>query len=344
MTKKKVAILGATGLVGQRMISLLYNHPQFEISAVCASERSIGKRYKEVTEWRMPVPIPPAVGDMVVKPCEPKGVDADIVLSSLPAQNALEIEPMFAKEGYPVDSKASSFRMEDDVPLIVPEINADHLGLIDIQKKKRKWDGFIVTDPNCTTIGFSLPLAVIYRTYGLDYSFMTSMQALSGMGLPGYSFDLRDNVIPFIKGEEEKVEKEILKILGKFNGKEIEKANFSMFASCNRVNVIDGHLESLFCKTRQVVDLAELKDLLSKMPAVNTPTSPKHPIIVRPEEDRPQPKLDRDAEKGMAVTVGRLKQYDETLIRFHVLSHNAIRGAAGAGVVDAELLVQKKYV
>lgn len=344
MGKTKVAVLGATGLVGQRIISMLAKHPEFEVTEVCASERSEGKRYSEATDWKMPTPIPKNVGAMVVKPCAPQGINADVVLSALPADNAKDVEPAFANAGFPVSSNASTFRMDPLVPLIVPEINADHLGLIDQQKKKKGWDGFIITDPNCTTIGFSIPLSVVYANYGLDYCFMISMQALSGMGLPGLSFDLKDNVLPFIKNEEGKVETEIKKILGEFKGDKIKDAQFSMYSACNRVNVTDGHLEAVFCRTREVVDLSELKNALANLRPANTFTSPKHPVVIREEEDRPQPKLDRDTENGMAVTVGRLRQYEDTMVRFHVLSHNAIRGAAGAAIVNAELLKKNKYV
>ncbi len=345
----KVAVLGATGLVGQRFVQLLVNHPFFEIVDLTASEKSAGKRYAEATRWYLDEHMPGEVRDIAVKNTDPKKVKADIVFSALPSEIAKEVEPKFAKEGFIVASNASSFRMEKDVPLLIPEVNPEHLDLIEIQKENRKWDGAIICDPNCTTIMATLSLKPLYDNFGLDSVFVTSMQAVSGAGYGGVvSMAILDNVIPFIKGEEKKVESEGLKILGKFNGSEVEPAQFKISASCNRVAVLDGHTESIFVKTKKGCDVEGVKKAMREFRAkpqeLNLPTAPRNPIIVREEEDRPQPRLDRSVQRGMAVTVGRVRSDPILDVKYTVLGHNTLRGAAGASVLNAELLVKTKKI
>ncbi len=342
--KFKVAILGATGMVGQKFVQLLANHPWFEITTLMASERRVGKRYGEEVDWIVSSDVPENVRDIEMAPMDPKHCDADIVFSALPSDVAKKVEPEFAKEGFVVASNASAFRMEEDVPLVIPEVNPDHLGLIEVQKKRRGWDGFIVTNPNCTTIMLVITLKPL-MDLGLRRVTVATMQALSGAGYPGVpSLAIMDNVIPFIKGEEEKVETEPLKLLGKFDGERIVPANLKVSASCHRVPVIDGHLEAVWAEFDRNVELDEIRMAFESLKPLDLPTSPEKVIIVREEEDRPQPRLDRDAGNGMSVVVGRLKKVEEKEIRYLVLGHNTVRGAAGASVLNAELMVKEGYI
>lgn len=349
--KRRVGILGATGTVGQRLIHMLRNHPYFEVTAVAASDRSEGKRFGDACNWKLPFEMPEAVKDLTLYPSKVETgkprIDCDIIIASLPGDIALESEGSFAAAGIPVISNSSAFRMPADIPLVVPEINPDHLDVIPTQKKNRGYDkGYIVTNPNCTTIGLVMALAPLQQRFGLEAVMMTSMQAISGAGYPGVaSMDILDNVIPHIGGEEEKVEEEPQKILGRFTGAQIESAAFKVSAQCNRVAVQDGHLESVrvkLSKSATVEDLKEAFESFTGLPQeLKLPTAPARPIIVRSEKDRPQPRLDRDAENGMATVIGRISKDTIFDFKFTLISHNTIRGAAGAALLNAELLVAK---
>ena len=346
--KRKVAILGATGTVGQRFIELLNDHPWFEVSVLAASERSAGKKYSEACKWRMENPMPEAVKDMTVVNTSLKEVnqagDVDLVFSALPGSVAGPIEEEFAAE-YPVVSKASAHRMSRDVPLIIPEVNPDHLQLIQIQRKRRGWNGFISTDPNCSTIQLAITLKALMK-FGVKKVIVSTMQAISGAGYPGVpSLDIIDNVIPYIAKEEEKIESETLKILGTLRNGEIQPANIMISASCHRVHVKDGHLEAVYVELEKKPDIDEVKkafrEFSGEPQSLKLPTAPEKPIIVREEEDRPQPRLDRNAGRGMSVVVGRIREDPIMTIKYLCLGHNTIRGAAGAGVLSAELMVKK---
>jgi aspartate-semialdehyde dehydrogenase len=346
--KRKVAILGATGAVGQRYIQLLQEHPWFEISVLAASERSAGKKYKEAASWLMETELPKEIAEMPVanidvKSCEQTG-DFDLVFTSLPGDLAGPTENEFGAK-YPVFSKASAHRMEPDVPLIIPEINPDHAQLIKLQQKQRGWKGFITTDPNCSTIGLAITLAPLMQ-FGIRQVMVTTMQALSGAGYPGVSsLDIIDNVIPFISGEEDKMETEALKILGIFDGKSIKFADFQVSASCNRVNVKDGHLESVFVKLDKTPSIDDVEvaflSFRGEPQKLKLPSAPEQPIIVRHEKNRPQPRYDREAGKGQSVVVGRLRKDPLMTLKYMCLSHNTVRGAAGGGILSAELYVAK---
>ncbi|MFQ5815220.1 MAG: aspartate-semialdehyde dehydrogenase [Candidatus Hydrothermarchaeaceae archaeon] len=349
MQRYKVAVLGATGLVGQRFIQLLADHPYFELADITASERSAGKNYVEVSKWYLDEPMPDKVKDMEVKDTEPKEVDADIVFSALPSDIAKKVEPRFADAGFVVASNASAYRSEKDFPLLIPEVNPDHLGILDVQRKKRGWDGGIITNPNCTMIMAFLSLKPVYDEFGIKNLFITSMQGVSGAGYDGVpSMAIIDNLIPFIKNEEEKLEMEGLKIFGEFDGKVIKDAGFKVSASCNRVPVLDGHTESVFVETEKAFDLDEVRRAFADFKALpqklKLPTAPQNPIIVRDEDDRPQPRLDRMSQRGMAVTVGRIREDPILTFKYTVMGHNTIRGAAGASVLNAELLLETRGI
>lgn len=343
MSMYKVAILGATGMVGQRFVQFLSEHPWFKISALSASERRVGKFYGEEVRWLLSSQIPDEVRDLEMLPMKPEKIDADIVFSALPSDIAKQVEAEFAKAGFIVASNASAFRMEEDIPLVIPEVNADHLSLIDVQKKNREWDGFIVTNPNCTTIILTLSLKPLMEL-GLKSVKMASMQALSGAGYPGVaSLDIVDNIIPFIKNEEEKVERETLKILGKLENRKVLPANIKISASCHRVPVVDGHTEAVFAEFRNEVEIEDVKNAFESLKPLDLPSSPQRVIVVREEEDRPQPKLDRDEGNGMSIVIGRIRK-DFDGIKYIVLGHNTIRGAAGASILNAELMVKEKLI
>jgi aspartate-semialdehyde dehydrogenase len=347
-TKLKVGILGATGAVGQRFVELLENHPWFEVVALYASERSAGKPYAEAVDWRVPVPRPTYVDDLVVQQMVP--VDqVDLVFSALPRKTAQDVEPLFAGAGIPVLSNASAYRMATDVPLVIAEVNPDHTALIDIQRQNRDWQGFIVTNPNCSAIGLTLPLKPLHDAFGLREVQVVTMQARSGAGYPGPPPEvIDDNVLPFINGEEDKLETEPQKLLGTLTGATIRPAEFPVSAQCNRVNVLDGHLEAVSLsldKKPGPGDIAQvLRDFRSLPQEAELPSAPKYPIVVAEDEDRPQPKLDRDAGKGMTVTVGRIRPDNILDFKLVVLSHNTIRGAAGAAILNAELLKHQGYL
>jgi len=345
MRKYRVGILGATGTVGQRFIQLLEGHPQFEIAALAASNRSAGKAYAEACAWKLTGSIPEFLRDIVVQPIEPP-LDCEIVFSSLPSSVARETEEAFARAGYPVISNSSSYRMDEDVPLLIPEINAAHLGLIEIQRRKRGFGkGFIVTNPNCAVASFAPPLAAIHRKFGLESAIVTTLQAISGAGYPGVSsMDIADNVLPYIAGEEPKVETEAQKILGNFVGGEIQKADFTVSAQCFRVNVIDGHTASVRVNLRETTTLEEVVAAMRTFPNLALYSSPDNLIDVCDEPSRPQPRLDRDNGSGMTITVGRVFPDNVFDYRFVTLSHNTVRGAAGSAILNGELLIDKRII
>ncbi|MEM3550271.1 MAG: aspartate-semialdehyde dehydrogenase [Candidatus Bathyarchaeia archaeon] len=349
--KWKVAILGATGAVGQRFVQLLQGHPWFEIEVLAASEKSAGKMYREACNWILESEMPIEVADIPVVNSDIKSVkdagDVDFVFSALPSDIAKSVEAEFASE-YPVFSKASSHRIEEDVPLIIPEVNPEHLELIKIQKKRRKWSGFISTDPNCSTIQLAITLKPLMQ-FGLKRVIVSTMQALSGAGFPGVpSLSIIDNVVPYISGEEEKIEKETLKILGEFDGYKVNPAKVQISASCNRVNVRDGHLECVFVELENKPSLEMVKEAFRSFRGepqrLKLPFAPEKPIIVREETDRPQPRLDRDEGRGMSVVVGRIREDSALTLKYICLGHNTIRGAAGAGLLSAELAAKKGYI
>jgi aspartate-semialdehyde dehydrogenase len=346
--KRKVAILGATGAVGQRYIQLLQGHPWFEIAVLAASERSAGKKYSEACNWIMETNLPREIAEMPVAHVDVASVEkageVDLVFSSLPGDLAGPVESEFAAM-YPVFSKASAHRMERDVPLIIPEVNPDHAGLVEIQQRFRRWKGFITTDPNCSTIQLAMTLAPLVQ-FGLRQVIISTMQALSGAGYPGVaSLDIIDNVIPFISGEEEKMEAESLKILGSFNGEGVKNADFRLSASCNRVHVKDGHLESVFVKLDQDPSVEQIEASFANFKGepqrIKLPSAPDNPIVVRNEKNRPQPRYDRDTGGGMSVVVGRIRKDPIMTCKYLCLGHNTIRGAAGGGILSAELFVAK---
>lgn len=346
----RVGILGATGMVGQRMLQLLDGHPWFRVTALAASEQSAGKPYKEAAAWQLDVPMPAWAADMVVQraaPSDVAGQGVDLVLSGLDNAVAGEIETAFAAADIPVISNAKNHRMEPDVPLVIPEVNPGHLAAIGGQRRNRGWrKGFIITNPNCSTVGLVCALKPLQDAFGVRKAMVTTMQALSGAGYPGVaSLDILDNVIPFIKGEEEKMQTETLKLLGDFDGERFADAGIAVSAHCNRVQVRDGHLE---CVSVELEDQAAPEELIEawrtyapEIAPLGLPSAPTPFIVYRDEENRPQPRRDREAGRGMAVSVGRLRKCPILQYKFVVLSHNTIRGAAGAAIADAELLAAK---
>jgi aspartate-semialdehyde dehydrogenase len=346
--KRKVAILGATGAVGQRFIQLLQEHPWFQIEVLAASERSAGKRYGQACNWVMESNLPKEIAEMTVADANVNAVekagDVDFVFSALPGDLAGPIESEFAAL-YPVFSKASAHRMESDVPLLIPEVNPEHIALIPIQKRLRGWKGFISTDPNCSTIQLALSLKPL-MSFGLKQVVVSTMQALSGAGYPGVpALDIIDNVVPYIGKEEEKMESEPLKILGTFDGNTVRNANFQISASCNRVHVKDGHLEAVFVKLDSNPSVEKIEEAFASFRGepqeLKLPSAPEHPIVVRKEPNRPQPRFGRDEGKGMSVVVGRARKDSIMTMKYICLGHNTIRGAAGAGILSAELTVAR---
>lgn len=346
MSKISVGVLGATGMVGQTLIQLLDKHPWFEVTEVAASEKSAGKPYEEAmtSRWNITQEIPEYSRNLKLKECKPD-LDCDLVLSALDSSVALEIEREFAHAGYAVSSNAKNHRMDRDIPLLIPEINADHVGLIKVQQKARKWKGFIVTDPNCSTIHMCIALKPLFDQFGLEKVMVTTLQAVSGAGYPGVpSMDIIDNVIPFIREEEEKLETEPLKIFGSLSGQKIRRARMTISAQCNRVGVRYGHTESVSVKLSKKATKEDIISSFRKfnpLASMRLPSAPKRPIIYLEEENRPQPKLDANLEGGMASVVGRLRECNILDYKFTVLGHNLIRGAAGAAVLNAELLKVK---
>jgi aspartate-semialdehyde dehydrogenase len=348
MRKIEVGILGATGMVGQRFVSLLEHHPWFEVAWLAASERSAGRTYAEACNWRLREPLPKAARELPVEECKP-GKAPQLVFASLDSKVAGEVEKEFAHAGHVVVSNSSNHRMDPDVPLLIPEVNPEHLALVRVQKHERKWKGMIVTNPNCTTVGLVMSLAPLEKTFGLEKVMMTSMQAVSGAGYPGLPvLDIIGNVIPFIGGEEEKVERETRKLLGKFVDGHVLMGDFAVSAHCNRVLVEDGHTESISVSLRTKATVEDLIETWRKFHArpqeLHLPSAPKHPIIVREERDRPQPKFDVWTENGMATVVGRVRPCPVLQFKYTALSHNTIRGAAGAALLNAELMKAEGYL
>ena len=346
-----VAVLGATGSVGQRFISLLDNHPWFKVVALAASDRSAGQKYSQATRWVLDTPMPDYAKDMVIVPANTNAVQAKIVFSALHTEIANELEPQFAKAGSAVCSNASSYRRGEDVPLLLPEINADHIQLIKTQRQNKGWSGCIVTNPNCTSTGLTIALKALDNAFGVKKVFAVSLQALSGAGYPGVSsLDIMDNVIPNVGngGEEEKVEWEPRKMLGKFNNNKIDMADIQFSAHTNRVAVIDGHTVCASVQLSNAVEpevaIQALRDYVAPLSARELPSSPRPAIEVRDEADRPQPRLDRLTGKGMTTVVGRVRRDPILDLKFVVLSHNTIRGAAGASIYNAELLVNENLL
>lgn len=349
MERIPVAVLGATGSVGQRFIQLLDGHPWFYVASVTGSERAVGQAYAQACHWILAEPMPEWAHEMVVQPTSPESVDAMIAFSALPADQAREIEPAFARSGLAVCSNASAFRMEPDVPILMPEINPDHCILIDVQRRKRGWPGCIVTNSNCTSAGFSVALKALQDAFGLRAVFVVSFQALSGAGYPGVpSLDIQDNVIPYISGEEDKVELEPRKMLGTVRDEELTLADFAVSAQTNRVAVTDGHMVCVNVEMAAFTGVDEaaraLRDFVAPAVSRDLPSAP-HPVIqVREENDRPQPRLDRMTGRGMTTVVGRLREDPILNMKMVVLSHNTIRGAAGGSIYNAELLVKEGIV
>ncbi len=348
-TKIPVGILGATGTVGQRFIQLLENHPWFEITWLAASDRSAGKKYSEAATWRLSTPIPDRIAALTMNAAAPASDTPKLVFAALDAAAAREIEPAFADAGCAVVSNSSAFRMAEDVPLVIPEINANHTELIKRQKWYKKNGGFMVTNPNCSAIGLVMALGPLHRRWGVEKVFVATMQAVSGAGYPGVpSLDILGNVIPYIGGEEPKLEAESRKLLGTVSAAGIADANIVLSAHCNRVAVEDGHMESVSIKLSKPVTADEIiqawNDFRCVPQKLKLPTAPEQPVIYDPAQDRPQPRLDRDRGRGMAAVIGRLRPCNLFDWRFTVLSHNTIRGAAGAAILNGELLKAQGYL
>ena len=340
--KIPIGILGATGVVGQRFIQLLEAHPWFEVAWLAASDRSAGQIYGDAVRWRLKTPIPDRVRKMMVSNAGPDGAPR-VIFAALDAGIARELEPQFAAAGCAVVSNSSAFRMQKDVPLVIPEVNADHLALIKQQSWRKDSGGYIVTNPNCSAIGLVVALAPLQQKFGIESLFVTTMQAVSGAGYPGVaSLDILGNVIPYIAKEEEKMEEETRKLLGRLDGDHVQDAGFSMTAHCNRVAVEDGHTESVSIKLKQKASadqiIATLNEFRSTPQELKLPLAPAQPIVYDDAPDRPQPRFDVDRGNGMTVSVGRLRPCGVLDYKFTVLSHNTIRGAAGAALLNAELL------
>jgi aspartate-semialdehyde dehydrogenase len=343
MSKTPVAVLGATGTVGQKFVRLLADHPWFQIVSVAASSASAGRPYAEAVRWREPTPLPPDIAAMRVGECVPP-LPGSIVFSALDADAAGPIEQAFARAGATVVTNARTHRMDPDVPLLIPEVNADHLSLIDCQYESRQWSGAILANPNCSTAALALALAPLHRAFGIEQLFVSTMQSVSGAGYPGVpSLDVLGNVIPFISGEEEKIERESRKILGKLVNGAIEPSQFEVSVHSNRVAVVDGHMATVSVGfTRRVepeTAIREMQTFRGPAAVAGLPSSPEPPIELDDRTDRPQPRLDLDRGKGMAVTVGRVRRCPVLDLRMVVLGHNTVRGAAGQAVQIAELLV-----
>ncbi|PYV59062.1 MAG: aspartate-semialdehyde dehydrogenase [Acidobacteria bacterium] len=346
--KIPVGILGATGIVGQRFVQMLEHHPWFEVAWLAASDRSEGRSYEEAARWKLPTEIPTDVARMQVSSARPDGAPR-LIFAALDASIAAELEPRFAEAGCAVVSNSSALRMHPDVPLVIPEVNADHIQLIDNQTWRKKSGGFVVTNPNCSAIGLVMALAPLEHKFGLETVMAVTMQAISGAGYPGVaSLDILGNVIPYIPKEEEKMEEETRKLLGHRNGNGIRPATFGMSAQCNRVAVEDGHTESVSIKLKSRATaeqiIAAWQEFRSEPQQLKLPNAPPQPVRYLSAPDRPQPRLDADSGAGMTACVGRLRPCGVLDWKFTALSHNTIRGAAGAAVLNAELLKVRGYL
>ena len=347
--KWRAGVLGATGLVGQRLVRLLAGHPWFELTEVAASERSSGRTYSEAVRWHLDGPIPDTAGGFIVKGLDPR-LECDFVFSALDSSVAGSAEEDFARSGYPVVSNSKNHRMDPDVPLLIPEVNAPHLDAIRTQQKNRGYNGgFIVTNPNCSTAGLVLVLKPLADAFGLEKVFVVTLQAVSGAGYPGVaSMDIHANVIPFISGEEEKMESEPQKLLGKWDGSRFVDAGLGLSAHCNRVPVLEGHLECISVSLKKIASLKEVRETLRNF-TVNSelaslPSAIRQPILVLEDDDRPQPRRDVHAGNGMAAVVGRIRECPLLDIKLTLLSHNLVRGAAGAALLNAELLAARGFL
>lgn len=347
--KFRAGVLGATGMVGQRFVQLLSDHPWFELTEVAASERSSGKSYADAVKWHLDTPIPAAARNLVVKDLAPT-LDCDFVFSALDSSVAGAAEEEFAKAGYPVVSNSKNHRMDPDVPLLIPEVNASHVDAIATQKKNRGYDtGFIVTNPNCSTAGLVLVLKPLADVFGLEKIFVVTMQAVSGAGYPGVpSLDILGNVVPFISGEEEKMEEEPQKLLGKWDGAHFVGAGLGVSAHCNRVPVQNGHLECVSLSLKKIASINEVREALREFTVdeelASLPTAVRNPVVVVDEDNRPQPRRDADAGHGMAAVVGRIRECSLLDVKLTLLSHNLVRGAAGAALLNAELLAARGFL
>ncbi len=349
----KVGVLGATGAVGQRFVQLLEGHPWFQVTALGGSERSTGKKYGQAAQWRLSADVPAYARDITLVDGKPgSDWDCDVVFTSLPAEIAGEVEEEFAAAGYKVFSNSRNHRNDPDVPLLVPEINPQHSAMLETQQQRRGWTergGFIVTNPNCTTIHLVLALKPLQDAFGLKRVLVTSLQSLSGAGYPGVpSLDIIDNVVPYIGGEEEKVEAEPLKIMGGLGPQGFIDANFVISATCIRVAVREAHTESVAVELGREASLDEvaaaLRDWEAEPQRMLLPTAPPRPVLLRAEPDRPQPFYDREGEGSMATTVGRLRRCPILDYKFMLTGHNTIRGAAGASILNAELLTAQGWI
>ncbi len=346
MQKHKIGILGATGMVGQRFIQLLEHHPSFEVTWLAASDRSSGKLYGEAVRWKLDTPIPKKIAAMTLSPAStPEAIAAapKILFAALDTDIALALEPRFAQAGCAVISNSAAFRMHEDVPLVIPEVNADHLALLEQQATRKSSGGYLVTNPNCSAIGLVLALKPLADRFGIDSLFVSTMQAVSGAGYPGVaSLDILGNVVPYIRNEEEKMPVETAKLLGTLEDQQVRPHALRMSAHCNRVAVEDGHTESVSIK---LLTPASREEILAAwatfgpLEGLGLPSAPAQPVQYLDEEDRPQPRLDRMRGAGMASSVGRLRRCALLDWKFTVLSHNTIRGAAGAALLNAELLL-----
>jgi aspartate-semialdehyde dehydrogenase len=349
MTAKiPVGILGATGIVGQRFVQMLEHHPWFEVAWLAASDRSEGRSYAEAARWKLKTSVPSRVAEMRVSPAMPEGAPK-VIFAALDASIAAEMEPRFAAAGCAVVTNSSALRMQSDVPLVIPEVNHEHIKLIECQAWRKKSGGFVVTNPNCSAIGLVIALAPLQRAFGLDTVMAVTMQAVSGAGYPGVaSLDILGNVIPYIANEEEKMEEETRKLLGKLNGSGIIMGAFGMSAQCNRVAVEDGHTESVSIKLTKKAKPQEIikawNEFRSLPQELRLPSAPEQPVVYVTPSDRPQPRFDSDRGNGMTTTVGRLRPCGVLDWKFTVLSHNTIRGAAGAALLNAELLKVQGYL
>ena len=340
------AVAGATGAVGQRLVQLLGAHPEFEIAAVTASPDSAGRSYAEATDWYLQTTMPASVADLEVRETASTAIpeDVEIVFSSLPSEVGAEIEPALCEAGYVVSSNSSNARTDEDVPLTIPELNPEHLGLLERQRDRRGWDGALVKNPNCSTIAMAPPLAAIERAAGIERVTVATLQAVSGAGYSGVaSMEIIDNAIPHIGGEQHKMETESRKLLGTFDGAEVDWHDARVEASCNRIPTLEGHLESVWVDTVEPVTADETARAMRELETPALYSSPDQLIHVEEAPDRPQPRLDRDREAGMAVVVGGLEETDGG-VQFNCLAHNTVRGAAGASVLNGELLVDHGYI
>ena len=340
--KIPVGILGATGIVGQRFVQLLEHHPWFEVAWLAASDRSEGRPYAEAARWKLKTAIPARVAGMRVAPATPEGAPK-VIFAALDASIAAEMEPRFADAGCAVITNSSALRMQKDVPLVIPEVNHEHVKLLECQAWRKKSGGFVVTNPNCSAIGLVIALAPLQHAFGLDTVMAVTMQAVSGAGYPGVaSMDILGNVVPYIGGEEEKMQQETQKILGDFAGDHIAPLAAKVSAHCNRVGVIDGHTETVSVEFSSKPSAADVRHALESFRGVpqhkELPSAPPQPVIYMDEANRPQPRKDAERERGMAAFVGRLRECPVLDYKFVVLSHNTIRGAAGAAVLNAELM------